>query len=124
LPADPGHPNFAEAAPLMCYNDFTLAGGPWRRPVDIKLGRNYPRARHDQGRLWSPAARWDACHPGMMGDGTEEQNLDERRGVSILILVDEQPVDRAAADAVPGRLRRRTHDHLQDGQLPVHFEDT
>ena len=27
----------------------TLAGGPWRRPVDIKLGRNYLRAPHDQG---------------------------------------------------------------------------
>jgi hypothetical protein len=27
----------------------TLAGGPWRRPLDIKLGRNYPLARHDQG---------------------------------------------------------------------------
>jgi hypothetical protein len=27
----------------------TLAGGPWRRPVDIKPGRNCPRAPHDQG---------------------------------------------------------------------------
>jgi hypothetical protein len=38
---------------LMCYKSpwgrgrekrrpFTLAGGPWPRPVDIKLGRNYP----------------------------------------------------------------------------------
>jgi hypothetical protein len=45
---------------LMCYKSpwgrgrekrrpSTLAGGPWRRPVDIKLGRNYPRAPHDQG---------------------------------------------------------------------------
>ena len=38
----------------------TLAGGPWRRPVDIKLGRNYPRAPHDQG---SGRAATNNCSP-------------------------------------------------------------
>jgi hypothetical protein len=37
-----------------------LAGGPWRRPVDIKLGRNYPRARHDKGTV-GPQLKIVAC---------------------------------------------------------------